>query len=65
MTQSTNWKENHLYKNVIQIILDNRSLAENDPFNLIKKFPEANKLANFLGLTRFENFVNMILDENE
>lgn len=46
------------------LVLDNRSLAENDPMNLLK-FEVAQKVFNEIGSTRYVSLVHRILDQNE
>lgn len=52
----------HTIINIKYIILSNRSLAENDPQNLINKYPVVKEFAQNMTIEEFNNFVNEILD---
>lgn len=52
----------HTITNIKYIILSNRSLAENDPQNLVKKFPIVKEFSQNMTTEAFNNFVNEILD---
>jgi len=52
------------YFELVELVEFNRSLAENDPMNLLK-FIEAKKAYEILGPKRFKNLIYCILDDLE
>ncbi len=53
------------YKYLYSMVLENRSLAENGPLNLVKDDKSIKEILDFLGSEKFCDLVNKILDDSE
>lgn len=54
-----------LYMELTSVVIENRSLAENNPLNLLKKSDICKDILNNRGEEYFIHIVEQILDENE